>query len=60
MQATKRTGWIRMGVDGPESIADHMYRMSLMALIGAGAGIDQQRRAEFPHYLRLKAHIALD
>lgn len=25
-QATKRTGWIRKGVDGPESIADHMVR----------------------------------
>lgn len=28
LKATKRTGWVRRGVKGPESIADHMYRMS--------------------------------
>ena len=27
LKATKRTGWVRRGVKGPESIADHMYRM---------------------------------
>lgn len=32
-QTTKRKGWINHGIEGPESIADHMYRMSLMALI---------------------------
>ncbi|KAM7269537.1 hypothetical protein ACFE04_025034 [Oxalis oulophora] len=30
---TKRAGWIKRDVDAPESIADHMYRMGLMALI---------------------------
>ncbi|CAL5410681.1 unnamed protein product [Camellia sinensis] len=29
----KRTGWVRRDVENPESIADHMYRMGLMALI---------------------------
>jgi HD domain len=26
-QRTKRTGWLRFGIEGTESIADHMYRM---------------------------------
>jgi putative hydrolase of HD superfamily len=33
LKTTKRTGWIYSKVDKPESIADHMYRMSLMALL---------------------------
>ncbi|KAG9148732.1 hypothetical protein Leryth_013413 [Lithospermum erythrorhizon] len=33
LKTTKRTGWVRRDVKGPESIADHMYRMGLMALI---------------------------
>jgi len=32
-QITKLKGWINHGIKGPESIADHMYSMSLMALI---------------------------
>jgi len=42
-QVTKRTGWIRKGVQGPESIADHMYRMSMMALIANDDSVDQNR-----------------
>lgn len=34
-QATKRAGWVKRGVQEPESIADHMYRMGLMALIAS-------------------------
>ena len=37
LKTTKRTGWIRAGVTQPESIADHMYRMSLMAMIASRA-----------------------
>eukprot|EP01018_Ginkgo_biloba_P014693 Gb_27426 [translate_table: standard] len=33
LKTTKRTGWIQRGIKGPESIADHMYRMAAMALI---------------------------
>ena len=31
-QRTKRTGWLRFGIEGTESIADHMYRMVRSAL----------------------------
>ncbi|VAH62109.1 unnamed protein product [Triticum turgidum subsp. durum] len=33
LKTTKRKGWINHSIKGPESIADHMYRMALMALI---------------------------
>uniref|UniRef100_A0A9I9CIF9 5'-deoxynucleotidase n=1 Tax=Cucumis melo TaxID=3656 RepID=A0A9I9CIF9_CUCME len=32
---TKRTGWVQRRVKDPESIADHMYRMGIMALISS-------------------------
>ncbi|KAF9613171.1 hypothetical protein IFM89_005942 [Coptis chinensis] len=35
LKVTKRTGWVRKEIKNPESIADHMYRMALMALISA-------------------------
>lgn len=40
LKATKRTGWVRRGVKGPESIADHMYRMAMMAMVAKDSGID--------------------
>jgi hypothetical protein len=44
LQTTPRTGWVRSGVREPESIADHMYRMSIMAMTMAGSTeYDQQR-----------------
>ncbi|KAI8468729.1 MAG: HD domain-containing protein [Monoraphidium minutum] len=44
LKTTKRTGWVRCNVQGPESIADHMYRMGMMSLIlGDGAGVDTNR-----------------
>ncbi|KAI5675639.1 hypothetical protein M9H77_06589 [Catharanthus roseus] len=35
LKTTKRAGWVKRDVENPESIADHMYRMGLMALIAA-------------------------
>ncbi|GMP35659.1 hypothetical protein CsSME_00008022 [Camellia sinensis var. sinensis] len=32
LKTTKRTRWVRRDVENPESIADRMYRMGLMAL----------------------------
>ena len=43
MQKTKRTGWVRKGIVGPESIADHMYRMSMMAFICNDSTVDSSR-----------------
>ena len=32
LKTTKRRGWVLRGVELPESIADHMYRMAMLAL----------------------------
>ncbi|KAL7240548.1 hypothetical protein ACSBR2_006244 [Camellia fascicularis] len=44
LKTTKRKGWVNHGIKGPESIADHMYRMALMALIaGDLPGVNRER-----------------
>ncbi|XP_065880137.1 5'-deoxynucleotidase hdd1 isoform X2 [Euphorbia lathyris] len=44
LKTTKRKGWINHGIKGPESIADHMYRMALMGLIaGDLPGLNRER-----------------
>ncbi len=45
LKTTPRTGWVKHGVDKPESIADHMYRMALMAMVAAKSmpELDQDR-----------------
>jgi putative hydrolase of HD superfamily len=44
LKTTKRTGWVKCGVQQPESIADHMYRMGMMSLIlGDNAGVNSAR-----------------
>ncbi|KAF3337339.1 HD domain containing protein isoform X1 [Carex littledalei] len=44
LKTTKRKGWINQGIKGPESIADHMYRMAIMTLIAPDLpNIDRER-----------------
>ncbi|KAK6921826.1 HD domain [Dillenia turbinata] len=44
LKTTKRKGWINHGIKGPESVADHMYRMALMALVAKDLpGVDRER-----------------
>ncbi|KAF9439262.1 HD domain-containing protein 2 [Entomortierella beljakovae] len=45
LKRTKRTGWVNNDVKPAESIADHMYRMSIMALLidEKTAGVDKNR-----------------
>ncbi|KAL6842633.1 hypothetical protein ACP4OV_027477 [Aristida adscensionis] len=44
LKTTKRKGWINHSIKGPESIADHMYRMALMALIADDLpAVDRER-----------------
>ncbi|KAK6944293.1 HD domain, partial [Dillenia turbinata] len=41
---TKRAGWVQRDVENPESIADHMYRMGLMALVSSDIpGVDRDK-----------------
>ena len=43
LKRTKRTGWIRNSINNPESIADHMHRMSLIAMSIKDTKIDKQK-----------------
>ncbi|KAJ2743819.1 hypothetical protein GGI20_003463 [Coemansia sp. BCRC 34301] len=43
LKRTKRTGWINSSIKGPESIADHMYRMGIMALLVDDPSLDQAK-----------------
>ncbi|KAJ8750880.1 hypothetical protein K2173_016061 [Erythroxylum novogranatense] len=44
LKTTKRAGWVKRDVNEPESIADHMYRMGLMALVAPDIpGINRDR-----------------
>ena len=33
LKSIKRTGWVNHHVESPESIADHMYRMSMLVFM---------------------------
>jgi putative hydrolase of HD superfamily len=33
LKTTKRTGWVQVGIQNPESVSDHSYRVILMALL---------------------------
>jgi hypothetical protein len=39
----KRTGWVRAGVHLPESVADHMYKMSMMVFMLRDQTINRDR-----------------
>ena len=43
LKVTKRTGWINNSISLPESIADHMYRMSMLAMTIVDPTIDKNR-----------------
>lgn len=43
LKLTKRTGWVRRGIQGPESVADHSYRMSLMSFLVQGTPYDYNK-----------------
>lgn len=43
LKATKRTGWLDFNVPGAESIADHMYRMAIIAMCSSDEKLDISR-----------------
>ncbi|CAI5458071.1 unnamed protein product [Closterium sp. Yama58-4] len=50
LKTLKRTGWVKRGVQGPESIGDHMHRMALMAFVLSGVeGIDRESYSRRHH-----------
>ncbi|KAJ2779638.1 hypothetical protein H4R18_003900 [Coemansia javaensis] len=43
LKRTKRTGWVNSGIAGAESVADHMHRMGVMALLVEDDALDRMR-----------------
>lgn len=44
LKSVKRAGWVRKEVDNPESVAEHMYRMAMMALaLPPDSGLDRDK-----------------
>lgn len=43
LKDTPRTGWVDNGVPNPESISDHMYRMSLMCMMCPDNTLDREK-----------------
>ena len=44
LKGLKRAGWVRVGLPDPESVADHSYRVALLALlIAPRLGLDADR-----------------
>ena len=43
LKQIKRTGWVENGVEGVESIADHMYRMGIVSMLSDDKNLDTNR-----------------
>ncbi|RPA87417.1 putative HD family hydrolase [Ascobolus immersus RN42] len=43
LKTTPREGWRRHGIKAPESISDHMYRMSLISLLVSPSTVDASK-----------------
>lgn len=43
LKKTARTGWLNFGIDHPESISDHMYRMGIISMLTSDQGLDTGR-----------------
>ncbi|KAG2182036.1 hypothetical protein INT43_006962, partial [Umbelopsis isabellina] len=43
LKRTKRTGWVDSGIQKPESIADHMHRMGVMAMLIDDPTLDREK-----------------
>lgn len=59
LKTQKRTGWINMGIESPESISDHMYRMSIMTLALNSKSWESKSDAERVPDLKKCSQIAL-
>uniref|UniRef100_A0A6I8P5J7 5'-deoxynucleotidase HDDC2 n=1 Tax=Ornithorhynchus anatinus TaxID=9258 RepID=A0A6I8P5J7_ORNAN len=43
LKRVPRTGWVYRNVEKPESVSDHMYRMSIMALVTEDKNLNKDR-----------------
>jgi putative hydrolase of HD superfamily len=63
LKRTPRTGWVMRNVDRPESVAEHQFRLALMAMSLAdkfgGAGVIDRDRAIRMCLVRFFQHVFL-
>ncbi|CCJ30819.1 unnamed protein product [Pneumocystis jirovecii] len=43
LKATPRTGWLNFNIENPESIASHMYRMSIISMLCTTPSINRDK-----------------
>eukprot|EP00638_Chattonella_subsalsa_P005853 CAMPEP_0117751644 /NCGR_PEP_ID=MMETSP0947-20121206/11104_1 /TAXON_ID=44440 /ORGANISM="Chattonella subsalsa, Strain CCMP2191" /LENGTH=220 /DNA_ID=CAMNT_0005570077 /DNA_START=260 /DNA_END=922 /DNA_ORIENTATION=- len=43
LKEVKRTGWIKKGINSPESVSDHMYRMAMCSFLIDDRAVDKIR-----------------
>jgi putative hydrolase of HD superfamily len=43
LKTLKRTGWVNHGLSLPESVADHMYRMSMLSFMITDATVNKDK-----------------
>ncbi|KIY45008.1 HD domain-containing protein [Fistulina hepatica ATCC 64428] len=43
LKTQKRTGWVHNGIPSPESVAEHMYRMAMLAMCCTDESLDVSR-----------------
>ncbi len=43
LKGLKRTGWVNHEIPLPESVADHMYRMSMLTFMITESGVNKDR-----------------
>lgn len=46
LKNVKRTGWIKKGINNPESVADHIWRMSLMVSVLCPPELNKEKMLE--------------
>lgn len=59
LKTLKRTGWVNHRVNLPESVADHMYRMSVMAMLIVDSRVDRDKLVK-SNCMRIGSCILID
>lgn len=53
LKATKRTGWVETRVKSPESVSDHMYRMSIICFLVGNQDGDSGTKLNKDHCIKV-------
>lgn len=53
LKSTKRTGWVHNGIKSPESVSDHMYRMSIICFLLGNQDGDSSSKLNKDHCIKV-------